>query len=137
MEVSVNHLGAAQFEIKARGHTVYADQPLENGGFDEAMTPPELLLASLGACAGYYAVEYCTKNHLDPGNVQVRVNAEKAKAPARLGSFRIQVLTSGVLTEVHRQGVLNTVKKCLIHNTLIHPPHIHIEVTAQGISLAA
>jgi putative redox protein len=39
-----------QFEIKTRTHSIVSDQPAENAGFDEGMTPPELLLASLGAC---------------------------------------------------------------------------------------
>jgi len=47
MEVTVEHLGALQFEIKARQHAIVSDQPPENGGHDEGMTPPELLLASL------------------------------------------------------------------------------------------
>jgi uncharacterized OsmC-like protein len=45
VEVTVEHLGAVQFEIKARQHTIASDQPGENGGFDEGMTPPELFLA--------------------------------------------------------------------------------------------
>lgn len=53
MEVIVEHLGAVQFEIKARQHAVVSDQPIDNGGDDEGMTPPELLLASLGSCAAF------------------------------------------------------------------------------------
>jgi len=51
LEVITKHLGAVQFEISARDHKIYSDQPIESGGFDEGMTPPELMLASLGACA--------------------------------------------------------------------------------------
>ena len=51
MEVTVEHLGAVQFEIKARQHTIACDQPAENGGYDEGMTPPELLLASRSCCS--------------------------------------------------------------------------------------
>ena len=40
MEVRIEHLGEVQFEIKARRHTLVSDQPLENGGLDEGMTPP-------------------------------------------------------------------------------------------------
>jgi len=40
MEVTVEHLGGVQFEIKARHHRIACDQPLESGGFDEGMTPP-------------------------------------------------------------------------------------------------
>ena len=49
MEITVEHLGAVQFEIRARQHTIVCDQPEASGGFDEGMTPPELMLASLGS----------------------------------------------------------------------------------------
>ena len=39
MEVTVEHLGAMQFAIKAGQHSIVSDQPTENGGFDEGMTP--------------------------------------------------------------------------------------------------
>lgn len=31
LEVVTKHLGVVQFEISARGHRVYSDQPIENG----------------------------------------------------------------------------------------------------------
>jgi uncharacterized OsmC-like protein len=64
LEVTVEHLGAVQFEIKARGHSIVSDQPTEDGGFDEGMMPPELLLASLGSCAGFYAADYLKRQKL-------------------------------------------------------------------------
>ena len=84
MEVSVEHLGGVQFEIKARQHTIVCDQPPENSGYDEGMTPPELLLASLGSCAGFYAAMYLRKHKLSTEGTRVHVTAGKAKAPARL-----------------------------------------------------
>lgn len=48
LEVITNRLGAVQFGITARKHNIYCDQPVESGGFDEGMTPPELTLASVG-----------------------------------------------------------------------------------------
>ena len=88
MEVRVEHLGAVQFEIKARQHTIVSDQPAEGGGFDEGMTPPELLLASLGSCAAFYAAQYLKRNRLATEGTVVRVTAEKAKDPARLENFQ-------------------------------------------------
>ena len=73
MEVRVEHLGAMQFEIQARGHKVFSDQPLEIGGYDEGMTPPELFLASLGTCAGYYAAQYMRGHNLSAEGLSVRV----------------------------------------------------------------
>jgi organic hydroperoxide reductase OsmC/OhrA len=44
----------ATFNLKSKPTSTQfsSDQPVENGGHDEGMTPPELLLASLGSCAG-------------------------------------------------------------------------------------
>ena len=134
MEVWVEHLGGVQFEIKARQHTIACDQPLENGGYDEGMTPPELLLASLGSCAGFYAAMYLKKRKLSTACTRVRVTAEKAKAPPRLEDFRITVEVPTELSDDHKRGIEETVHQCLIHNTLLNPPKITLEV--QSVALA-
>jgi putative redox protein len=128
LEVLVEHLGAVQFEIKTRGLTIVSDQPADNGGFDEGMTPPELMLASLGSCAGFYAAEYLKRHKLAAEGTKVRVTAEKAKNPARLDQFRIEVDVPVRLSEEHVKGVEAAVYRCLIHNTLTHPPQIELAV---------
>ena len=128
MEVTIEHLGAVQFAIKAREHSIVSDQPAENGGFDEGMTPPELFLSSLGACAGFYAAQYLKKKGLATEGTLVRVFAEKAKNPARLDNFKIEVDVPAAVDEEHRKGVEEAVHHCLIHNTLQHPPAITLAV---------
>lgn len=129
MEVTVQHLGALQFEIKARLHTILSDQPAENGGHDEGMTPPELLLASLASCAGFYAAQYLRKHKLATEGTRVRVTADKLKDPARIDNFCIAIEAPAALTDQHRAGLENAVHHCLIHNTLLHPPTMSIEIT--------
>jgi putative redox protein len=131
MEVTVEHLGAVQFEIKARQHVIACDQPPENGGYDEGMTPPELFLASLGSCAGFYAAQYLRKHKLATEGTRVIVTADKRKDPARLDDFVIAIETPVELSEQHRAGVEAAVHHCLIHNTLLHPPKIAIDIGAQ------
>jgi len=130
MEVLVEHLGAIQFEIRARGHAIVSDQPAEGGGFDEGMTPPELLLGSLGSCAAYYAAQYLGKHRLATERTTVRVTAEKAKNPARLENFHIEVQVPAELEERHQRGVEEAVHHCLIHNTLLHPQKIELEISS-------
>jgi putative redox protein len=129
MEVLVEHLGSVQFEIKARQHKIVSDQPSENGGFDEGMTPPELLLASLGSCAGFYAAQYLKKHRLAAEGTRVRVTADKLKDPARIDNFLIEVELPSTFSEQHRAGIQEAIHHCLIHNTLMHPPKIVLNVT--------
>jgi uncharacterized OsmC-like protein len=130
MEVTVKHLDHVKFAVQARSHTVICDQPAENNGEDAGMTPPEFLLASLGSCAAYYAVEYLGTRNLAQSGVQVTVTAEKLKQPARLGNFQIRVVCPVPLTEEQMMGMTRSVHHCLVHNTLLSIPEIAIEISA-------
>ena len=123
MELTVKYLGNVKFEASARGHRVICDQPADNGGADEGMTPPEFLLASLGTCAAFYAAQYLKARNLPSEGLQVQVVAEKLKQPARVGQFRLEVVVPE-LDPRHEEGILRAVKACLIHNTLLHAPAI-------------
>ena len=123
MDVQVRHLGEVKFEASARGHRLLCDQPLENHGSDAGMTPPEFLLAALATCAGYYAAEYMKARSLPAEGLEAKVSAEKAKHPARLDNFRIEVTAPGLPPE-HEAGLKRAVAACLIHNTLLNPPSI-------------
>ncbi len=128
MDVTVRHLGDVRFESSARGHRVVCDQPPDNGGFDQGMTPPEFLLTSLGTCAGFYATQYLKARKIPFEDLEVKVHADKLQQPARLGQFRIEVAVPG-LDARHEAGVLRAVKACLIHNTLLNAPAIETIVT--------
>jgi uncharacterized OsmC-like protein len=129
MEVKITHLDRVKFAIQSRSHTILCDQPAENGGEDSGMTPPELLLASLGSCAAFYAVQYLKTRHLAEKGVEVTVTAEKLKQPARVGNFHVNVLCPVSLTEEQTEGLIRSVHHCLVHNTLLMPPEIAIELT--------
>jgi putative redox protein len=130
MEATIQHLGEVQFEIKVGNHTILCDQPVEQGGRDQGPTPPEFLLAALGSCAAYYAAEYLRVRNLSAQGLTVRVNAEKAKSPARLSSFQIDIHLDAELEPRHREGLLRAAQSCLIHATLTHPPEIRIHLDA-------
>lgn len=132
MEVKVTHLDRVKFAIESQSHTIFCDQPTDNGGDDSAMTPPELFLASLGSCAAFYAAQYLKARDLAQTGVEVSVTAEKLKQPARLGNFCVRVVCPVSLTEEQTEGLMRSVHRCLIHNTLLSPPKIEIELAVNN-----
>jgi putative redox protein len=128
MDVRVRYLGGRKFEMMARGHQVLSDQPPGNKGTDSAMTPPELFLSALGACAAYYAAEYLNARALPAEDLDIRISGEKGDKPVRIVSLRVEVVVPG-LTERHREGVLKAVNLCLLKNTLQAPPQIDVQVS--------
>jgi len=128
MEVSITQLDQVKFAIHSRSHSIICDQPAENGGEDTGMTPPELLLASLGSCAAFYAVRYLKTRNLADSGVEVSVAADNLKQPARIGNFRVLVTCPISLTQDQTDGLMRSVQHCLVHNTLLAPPEIRIEL---------
>jgi putative redox protein len=128
MQVKVEALENLEFAVHARRHTLICDQPAENGGSDHGMTPPELMLASLGSCALFYAVQYLKARNLPAEALEVTVNAEKLKSPARLGNFKIDVYCPVSLSDEQQLGLVRSVHSCVIHNTLMSVPDIAIDL---------
>jgi putative redox protein len=134
MEVRVRCLGGKKFEMSARHHQILSDQPLENDGTDSAMTPPEVFLSAIGACAAYYAEEYLRARALPDDGLEIRISASKGDRPVRITTMRLEVVARG-LTQRHRDGILRAVDACLLKNTLTKPPEIEVKVVS-GLTVA-
>jgi len=128
MQVTICQIDGVKFDIQTRTHHIACDQPADNGGADSGMTPPELLLASLGSCAAFYAAEYLRTRNLAKSGVEVTVTAEKLLKPARLGDFHVMVTSPVSLTAEQTESMMRCVHSCLVHNTLLSPPEIKIEI---------
>ena len=125
MKVIASFLKGTRFTVNARGHELICDQPIENGGEDAGLTPPEFLLASLATCAGYYAAQYLKTRGLTTEGLSVEVEGEKASPPARLSAFKVNVSVPAI-DERHHAAIERAVKSCLVHNTLLGAPKIDI-----------
>ncbi|ACO33427.1 MULTISPECIES: OsmC family protein [Acidobacterium] len=128
MKVTAVHDRKMQFRIQARQHVLLSDQPVENGGEDEGMTPPELFLASLASCAAFYAAQYLAIRNLASGGIEVEVEADKLRDPARLGNLRLHVKSPVSLNADQHLGMERAVHRCLIHQTLLQPLSISIHL---------
>src|SRR6266852_828993 len=121
MEVLTRYLRDKRSETVVRGHSVVCDQPMDKGGTDQGMTPPELLLAALGACGMHYAAEYLRARRQSLDGLEIRVAGTQGDRPARIAEIQITVKVPP-LEARHREGLLRAVEACLLHRTLLNPP---------------
>ncbi len=135
MQVKVERLGKVSFLVKTRGHTVVSDQPESNGGLDAGVTPPELFLASLGTCVGYYVAEFFDARKWECDKIEIEVRGEILPNPARIGKISLDLNVPLSLDEKHFQALLRTVSHCTIHNTLTHPPEIQVRIQTPSPAL--
>jgi len=125
--LTASYQGGTVFEMECRGHSVRIDQPLDNGGQDSAMTPPELFAASMAACIGHYVANYCKQAGIETDGLEVKADWATADKPRRIGELSFSVALPN-LPESRRKAVERVASSCLLHATLEHPPQMKIEL---------
>ena len=127
--VAVRHIDGDVYAISARGHEVLVDQPVAEGGRDTAVTPTELLVASLASCVAFYAGRYLVRHHLD--RTGLAVTAEFAMAddrPAQVGAIRLRITVPAGVPAQRTGALLAVASHCTVHNTLRQHPDVSIEL---------
>jgi len=123
--VEVSYLDGESYLATTRGQVVVADQPVAAGGADAAMTPVELLIASLGSCVAFYAGRYLQRHGLDRSGLQVITEFIMASdRPARVSEIRMRISVPAGVPPEREKALLAVASHCTVHNTLGHPPAV-------------
>ena len=70
MSMEIHFPGGKKVNSDYKGFTIKTDQSIKDGGDGTAPTPSDLFFASVGACMGFYALSFCTKRKIDPGQLK-------------------------------------------------------------------
>lgn len=128
-QVEVGYLGGESYVIAARGHALLTDQPATAGGADTAMTPTELLVASLSSCVAFYVGRYLTRHGLNRDGLHVTATFTTATdRPARVAAVSMTIEVPSGIPPSRQAALLAVASHCTVHNTLRQPPDIAIEL---------
>lgn len=122
----IEYLENLQLKIEDRGLSMITDQPKAEGGDDEALTPVEMLVASLGACVGVMIAFHSKAKNIDITGMTLDVNYEKVQNPYRVGKIDVKVNYPGETDDRLKRVLERVAHTCAVHNTLTHPPEISI-----------
>ena len=122
--ITVSLVDGDRLRIAIRGHELFVDQPVEDGGGDTAPTPTELFLGSLAACVEFYAERFLRRHGLGTDGLSVGCDYAWAQNPTRVGQIRL-VVEAPTLTPPLREAFSRVVEHCTVHNTLRQPPAVH------------
>ena len=115
------------FEVTCRGHSIITDQP-EPVGTDQGMTPVELFIASLSACAAHYAQLFLKRRIRDLKGLEIISTWQFLENPHRVGAITLTIVPPRSLTEQEKTGLLKSIEQCTIENTLKHQAEIKIDI---------
>lgn len=105
-----------------RGHTLLADEPIENGGKDAGPTPTEFVLAGLASCTVSTLRMYADRKGWDVDQIQVEVSIQtSATESGPLAQIESVITITGHVTEEQKQRMLEIAKKCPVRKLLANP----------------
>jgi uncharacterized OsmC-like protein len=126
----VDHDGGDRFRIAVGHHTLIVDQPVADGGDDSGPTPVELLVAGLASCVAYNVRRFLARHELPEEGLSVTADVGMAAHPDRVREIRLQIHLSADLPPQRRAALLAVAAHCTVHNTLLRPPAVAIELGA-------
>ena len=133
--VEVRHTDGDRSEIRIGQHVLVTDQPLDAGGSDAGPSPTELFIASLAACAEFYIQRFLRRHVGSLDGLTVRASAQmSSERPARVTRVDIAVeLPHGTPPEL-RNGALRAADRCVVRESLRHPPEVELMVLPERVT---
>ena len=123
------HQGGDRLLMTVRGHELYSDQPVEDGGEDTAATPTEIFLAGLAGCVAFYAERFLRRNGFATDRLAVTCDYAWAENPHRVGEVNLAIEAPSLSAE-KREAFTRVVEHCTLHHTLQRPPQVNLKVLA-------
>ena len=130
MELTISHEEELRFSAHNGEHCLTIDLPIPLGGTGQGMTPPQLFVASLGACLGVYVVDYCETVGVPSQGLKVQMRWEQIDRPKRISRIRADIkLPHGEVAPARLAAIQRVAEQCLLHNTLKLTPEFDVSIT--------
>ena len=111
------------------GHQIHTDQPVSNGGENSAPSPFDLVLASLGACAGIFVQGFCATRGIDTSGIRI-YEWPRYDARGILKSVEMAIdLPTGFPVRCH-EPLLRVVEQCSVKRAIAAKPEFLVRISA-------
>ena len=120
--------GGVRVDAHFKGFDVPTDQPEKNGGDNTAPAPLDLFLASLGTCAGFFALRFCQQRNLPTDGLSMSLTTERNPDTKRLERIEISMTLPEGFPEKYRGAILRATDQCAVKKAMVDPPEIEVLV---------
>ena len=109
------------------GDTVIpTDQSLANGGDASAPEPFQLFLASIAACVGIYALEFCRNRNISTRGMDLVMECERDPAQKRYTKMSFDLTLPEGFPEKFRNVIVRAMDLCAVKKHIVNAPEFEI-----------
>ena len=124
--MEIDFPGGLAVSARFRGHEILTDQPAKAGGGDSAPPPFDLFLASIGTCAGFYALRFCQSRGIDTSGLAATLEPIRDAATHRIGRIRIELRLPPGFPTRYRKAILRAIDQCAVKRHIVEPPEFDV-----------
>jgi len=126
MSMDIRFPGGVAVTAHHKGFSISTDQPETNGGANSAPSPFDLFLASLGTCAGFFALRFCQQRDLDTTGLGLTLDTEHDPEAHRVARVRIAIHLPDGFPEKYRKAIVRSVDQCSVKRHILEPPAFEV-----------
>lgn len=131
-DIKVLFPGGKRVDVEYKGFMIQTDQPAYQGGDGSAPAPFDLFLASIAACAGYYALAFCQNRGIATEKLSVVMRTEKNPETKMVDRVSIAVTLPPEFPEKYTKAVLRSVESCAVNAHIMKPPAFEVSARMSG-----
>ena len=122
MAMEISFPGGKKVDADFKGFTIKTDQGEKDGGEGSAPTPSFLFLASLGTCAGLYALNFCEKRKIDTTQLRLALEFKTHKKTHMVEKIRLTLTLPPGFPDKYRPAMIKAMDLCYVKKHLHEPP---------------
>lgn len=126
MEMIIDFPGGARVDAHFGPYVVHTDQPPQGGGEGSAPTPFSLFLASIGTCAGIYALGFCRQRGLNTEGMRIVQRTHTNPATGMVEEVSLKIELPHDFPEKYKPAIIHAVELCAVKKHLQQPPRFEI-----------
>lgn len=120
--------GGKRVEVRIREFAIGTDQSIKVGGEATAPEPFDLFLASMAACAGIYALNFCRSRDLSTEGLALGMDWEPDKQQPEKARVRYRLKLPVGFPEKYRNGIVRAMDLCAVKKRIQTPPEFTTEI---------
>ena len=128
MSMQISFPGGVAVAAQVGEFSLLTDQPVASGGANSAPSPYALFLASIGTCAGFFALRFCQQREIATEGLGLSLDIERDTESRELRKVKIAIQLPEGFPEKYRKAIIKATDQCAVKQAIIAQPEF--EVTA-------
>ena len=121
MAMEISFPGGKKVDAIFKGFTIKTDQIEKDDGEGSAPTPTFLFLASLGTCAGIYALNFCEKRKIDTEKLKLILEFESDQKTHMIKKVKMRLTLPPNFPEKYIPAIVRAMDLCYVKKHLYAP----------------